>query len=410
MGPRTDAGIRSFASVARAKELLQIANKTRSPKLLVFGKKWYRSIEGEDEMAIRARMDFVRLLFAPGTPRVHIVTHPEGLLLVTMNSQADAVIYVKRTEDSERERRLALKTATFQPGDLSEAFDVANRVFDLLSRRAAPRAFDPPAKAPDIPVEATQPFDMVADVIQAVFDEASFLEFHREGREAGGSTLITGLATLGGKVTGVIADQPLGGGAPDAPGTEKFRVFMEFLDRNGIPLVMLSNAPGFVPGTKQERLRIQQIGGESLDVNVLSRMPVVSVVLNQNFGGRQIHAFSRFLRPGVAYIALDRAILAVMGGAASFDLFHGARYEQLVSQGKREEAHRLRNEYLAEFNRKSRADQDAMRTGVLDWTVPQLADLRSHVLLAMEAAEAKAGAAFGNAASAAAQADPGDGR
>src|SRR6266511_4973969 len=92
---------------------------------------------------------------------------------------------------------------------------------------------------------------------------------------------------------------------------------MEFLDRNGIPVVMLSNAPGFVPGMKQERLRIQQIGGESLDVNVLSRVPVVSVVLNQNFGGRQIHAFSRFLRPGVAYIALDRAILAVMGDRKS---------------------------------------------------------------------------------------------
>jgi acetyl-CoA carboxylase carboxyltransferase component len=169
---------------------------------------------------------------------------------------------------------------------------------------------------------------------------------------------------------------------------------MEFLDRNGIPLVMLSNAPGFVPGTKQERLRIQQIGGESLDVNVLSRVPVVSVVLNQNYGGRQIHAFSRFLRPGVAYIALDRAILAVMGGPASFDLFHGAHYEQLISQGKTEDAHRLRNEYLDEFNRKSRADQDAMRTGVLDWTVPDVADLRSHILRAMDVAEARAKTAF----------------
>jgi acetyl/propionyl-CoA carboxylase alpha subunit/acetyl-CoA carboxylase carboxyltransferase component len=410
MGPRTDAGIRSFASVVRAKELLQIANKTRSPKILVFGKKWYRSIEGEDEMAIRARMDFVRLLFLPGTPRVDLVTHPDGLLLVTMNGQADAVIYVRRAEDSERDRRLALKTATFQAEDLREGFDLANRVLDLLSRRGTALAVDPPSRVPDIPVEATQPFDMVTAVIQAVFDEGSFLEFHREGREAGGSTLITGLACLGGRVTGVIADQPFGGGAPDAPGTEKFRVFMEFLDRNGIPLVMLSNAPGFVPGTKQERLRIQQIGGESLDVNVLSRVPVVSVVLNQNFGGRQIHAFSRFLRPGVAYIALDRAILAVMGAAASFDLFHGARYEQLLSQGKREEAHRLRNEYLAEFNRKSRADQDAMRTGVLDWAVPQLADLRSHLLRAMQVAEAKAAAAFRAPASGAAPADAGSER
>jgi len=394
MGPRTHWGIRSFASVARAKELLQIANKTRSAKILVFGRKWYRSIEGEDEMAIRARMDFVRLIFVPGPPRVHIVTHPEGLLLVTLNSQADAVIYVKRAEDSEKDRRLALKTAPFEADSLNEAFDLANRVLVLLDSRGVPCTFELPKKVPDVPVETSRPYDMITDVIEAIFDEASFLEFYGEGRRTGGSTLITGLATLNGKVAGVIADQPLGGGAPDAPGTEKFRVFMEFLDRNGIPLVMLSNAPGFVPGTKQERLRIQQIGGESLDVNVLSRVPVVSVVLNQNFGGRQIHAFSRFLRPGIAYIALDRTILAVMGGPAAFDLFQGARYEALISQGKREEADRLRNEFLDDFSRKSRADQDAMRTGVLDWTVPNLADLRSHVLRAMEVAESKARAAF----------------
>jgi acetyl-CoA carboxylase carboxyltransferase component len=394
MGPRTDSGIRSFASVVRAKELLQIANKTRSPKILVFGRRWYRSIEGEDEMAIQARMDFVRLLFGPGPPRVHIVTHPEGLRLVTLNSQADAVIYVKRTDDSEKDRRLALRTAPFQADSLEDAFDLANRVLGLLGAKGGSLAFDPPTGAPDIPAETWRPYDMVTAVIEAVFDAGTFLEFYGEGRRAGASTLITGLATLNGKVVGVIADQPLGGGAPDAPGTEKFRVFMEFLDRNGIPLVMLSNAPGFVPGTKQERLRIQQIGGESLDVNVLSRVPVVSVVLNQNFGGRQIHAFSRFLRPGITYIALDRAILAVMGGSAAFDLFHGARYAELVSQGRKEEADRLRNEYLEEFNRRSRADRDAMETGALDWTVPDLADLRSHVVRAMEVAEAKAGAAF----------------
>jgi acetyl-CoA carboxylase carboxyltransferase component len=397
MGPRIQSGIRSFACVARAKELLQIANRTRSPKLLVFGQKWYRSIEAEDEMAIRARMDFVRLLFLPGTPRIHIVTHPEGLLLVTLNSQADAVIYVRRAADSEKDRRLAVQTAHFQADTLADAFDLANGILGLLDRRGGRRAVAPPRKIPDIPVETWRPFDMVSDVIEGIFDEGSFLEFYGEGRRAGGSTLITGLARLAGRVTGVIADQPLGGGAPDAPGTEKFRVFMEFLDRNAIPLVMLSNAPGFIPGTKQERLRIQQVGGESLDVNVLSRVPVVSVVLNQNFGGRQIHAFSRFLRPGIAYIALDRAILAVMGGPAAFDLFHGARYQELIAQGKKEEADRFRNDYLDEFARKGRADQDAMSTGVLDWTVPSVADLRVHVLRAIEVAEAKAGAAFGGA-------------
>jgi len=395
MGPRTDSGLRSFASVVRAKELLQTANETRSPKILVVGRTWYFGVEGGDDTAIRARMDFFRLLCVPSSPRVDIVTHPEGLALATFHSHADAVIYVPRAGDTEEHRRLALKTASFQAASFAAAVDLANQLFGLFAAAERAAVFVAPSRRPSVPLEASRPYDMVTDVIEPLVDEGSFLEFYRDAAGGAGSTLITGLATLHGRLAAVIADQTLSGGAPDAPGTEKFRVFMELLDRQGIPLVMLSNAPGFVPGTKQERLRIQQIGGESLDVNVLSRVPVVSVVLNQNFGGRQIHAFSRFLRPGIAYIALDRASLAVMGGPAAFDLFHGPRYEELRAQGKKEEADRLRNEFLAEFTRKSRADQDAMRTGVLDWAVPDVGELRAHVIRAMALAEARAAAAFG---------------
>ena len=117
-----------------------------------------------------------------------------------------------------------------------------------------------------------------------------------------GPHLVTGLARLHGRTVGVIADQPMvkGGGA-DAFGTEKFRVFIEFLNRNRIPLVMLSNSSGFVPGSQQERYRIQAIGAESLDANILGEIPVVSVVLNQNYGGRLVMP-SINSRPGV-YLA-----------------------------------------------------------------------------------------------------------
>jgi acetyl-CoA carboxylase carboxyltransferase component len=390
MGPRTDAGVRSYASLVRTRDLLRIADKTRSPKILVVGKRWYRAVGGEDESALRAQIDLARQLGRPGTPRIHIVTRPEGLMLAALNCQADATIYVRRRQDTEKDRRVALKTATFQVGSLAEAFDLANRILGFFDQENGSCAFDPPRKAPSIPLEPSQPFDMVVDVIEAIFDEGSFLEFHRDPEDRPGSSLVTGLATLGGAVVGVIADQPLGGAAPDAPGTEKFRMFVEFLEWHRFPLVMLSNAPGFVPGTKQERLRIQQIGGESLDVNVLSSIPVVSVVLNQNFGGRQIHAFSRFLRPGIAYVALSRATLAVMGASAAFDLFHGARSRELAAAGDQAEADRIRNEFIDGFNRKARADEDATTTGVLDWTIRDTAGLRAEILRAMEVARARA--------------------
>lgn len=389
MGPRTDLGVRSFASLVRTRELLQIADKTGSPKILVFGKRWYRAVEGEDVNAVQAQMDIVRQLFLSGVPRLHIIARPEGLLLATLNARADAIIYVQRAGDSERQRRLAAKVANFHVEDLGQAFDLANRILGLLHVDVHPLAYASPSRTPRVPNEPSQPFDMIADVIDAIFDTGSFLEFHRESGERGGSTLVTGLATLEGTVIGVIADQPQGGGAPDAIGTEKFRVFMEFLDRRGLPLVMLSNAPGFVPGTKQERSRMQQIGGELLDVNVLSRVPVVSVVLNQNFGGRQIQAFSRYLRPGIAAIALDRATLAVMGAVSAFDLFHGAQYRDLLARGLQSEAQKMRSEFLDVYNRKARADRDATATGALDWTVPEATALRANLIHAMAVARRK---------------------
>ena len=73
---------------------------------------------------------------------------------------------------------------------------------------------------------------------------------------------------------------------------------------------------------------IQAIGADSLDENILGNVPVVSVVLRQNYGGRQIHAFNRFLRPGIVYLALKDATLAVMGAEVAFDLLKGKTYRQ----------------------------------------------------------------------------------
>jgi len=129
----------------------------------------------------------------------------------------------------------------------------------------------------------------------------------------------------------VLADQPLPGGVPDAHGTERFRRIVERIGNFDLPLVMVSNAPGFLPGAQQERLRIQQIGGESLDANVLNRAPVVSVTLHQNFGGRQIHAFSKFLRPGIASIALSHATMAARIEALELAMRRTAERTQIAA-------------------------------------------------------------------------------
>lgn len=387
MGPRTNFGIRSFSTVTKAKELMGIARKMGTNQILIFGKSWYHETITEDELSLRARADFMRMLSSKSGIRIHIVTHQYGLQRVAMNCSADAVIFVQKGELNQRDYEMVRKTATFIAQSMEEAFDLSHKIIELLDPIEKKKVKESSKKVA-LPKDTALPFDVIENIIEPVFDDGSFLEFFAKMNDkTQGPSLVTGFASLNGETVGVIADQPaIMGGAPDAPGTEKFRIFTELVYQNQLPLVMLSNAPGFVPGTKQERLRIQQIGGESLDINVLSNMPVISVVLNQNFGGRQIHAFSRFLRPGIIYLALKRSVMAVMGATASFDLFEGAKYQELLKNGKTEEANKHKKSYLEAYNKKAAAENDAYNTGVLDWLIEDEKELRSHLFKGLEKA------------------------
>ena len=395
LGMRSHFGVRAAASVIRSRELLRIASRTRTPRILVFGRRWFQPPALHEPASMRSRLDFLNTLRDPEVPQIHIVTHPDGLQLIELNCTADAIIYVQANPSpGKREQELVRYNATFVVDSIADAFETAKTVLSLLADAAKQKnavgdtthlAPSKNAEQPAIPSELNQPYDMIARVIQPAFDVGSFVEFGQAMNDpATGPSLVTGLARLNGTVVGILADQPaIMGGAPDAPGTEKFRVFTEFLNKFGIPLVMLSNAPGFVPGTRQERLRIQAIGGESIDVNVLGQIPVVSVVLNQNYGGRQIHAFSKFLRPGIVYLALDHAHIAVMGGQAAYDLFEGRRHADLLAAGDTAGARENHRKFMLEFDQKSRATGDAHNSGLLDWSLDGVGTLREHLWRAL---------------------------
>ena len=172
-------------------------------------------------------------------------------------------------------------------------------------------------------------------------------------------------------------------------------MFTEFLDRNRLPLVMLSNSSGFVPGSQQERHRIQAIGAESLDANITGTMPVVSVVLNQNYGGRLIHAYNKFLRPGIVYLALEQSIMAVIGVDAAFDLLYGRKYARLFEKGDTDRAEDLRKRFVESYLEKARASNDGVESQLVDWTLPGVAELRSHLIRGLDLAIDRCARAFG---------------
>jgi acetyl-CoA carboxylase carboxyltransferase component len=135
-----------------------------------------------------------------------------------------------------------------------------------------------------------------------------------------------------------------------------------------------------MPGSKQERFRIQSIGAESLDENILGTIPVVSVTLKQNYGGRLIHAFNKFLRPGIVYLAIKDAQLAVLGPNVAFDLLLGRKYAKMLSDGKISEANEYRGNFLKKYIEKSRSQNDAKSTGLVDWIIDDISLLRENLI------------------------------
>lgn len=396
LGARSQYGFRSFPALTRARELLKIANRTRSNRILIFGKRFIARAM-HDQQGMRPRIDFLKDLQQNAAIQVNMLTHFDGFHHADINSTADVVIFVNEGDLNRPQQNYVNRNATFKVDSLADGFALCARLFNEFSQREFSESCSAPTETPTIPEDATQPFDMVENVIKRVVDSDSFLEYFAAMNDPHtGPCLITGTARLNGRIVGIIADQPaFMGGAPDAPGTEKFRIFTELLARRNLPVIMLSNAPGFVPGARQERLRIQAVGAESLDVNILSRMPVVSVVLNQNFGGRQIHAFSKFLRPGIVYLALERAQIAVMGARAAFDLFEGQKLAELHRKGDAAAASDLQQKFFEQYESKARASNDAVRTDLVDWIIPNISELREHLLKGLVEADKRTRRAFG---------------
>ena len=381
MGPRTNSGLRSKSAIIKARELLKVAHRTATSQILVFGEKWMQTADNRSTTSMRPRLDLMAALREKQRVRAHIVTHIDGLKLAEINSTADVVVFIKSENISENDLSFAQKNATFIVENFKQAYDLTQKVISKFEITYNKDLAVEAEEEPNVPVDKAEPYDMIESVIKPSFDKDSFLEFYSAMNTASGPNFITGLASLNGFTIGVIADQPqIQGGGADAFGTEKFRVFTQLMNNNNIPIVMLSNSSGFVPGSQQERFRIQAIGAQSLDANILGEVPVVSLVLNQNYGGRQIQAFSKFLRPGIVYMALEDATMAVMGVNAAFDLLGARKYNKIMQEQSREKAEAFRIDFVEKYLEKAKAKNDAAQTEILDWTVSSAKEIRSNLI------------------------------
>ncbi|HEV8438426.1 MAG TPA: acyl-CoA carboxylase subunit beta [Methylomirabilota bacterium] len=158
---------------------------------------------------------------------------------------------------------------------------------------------------PDSPRRA---YDM-KKVIRAVTDGGGFFEI----KPGWAKNLITGLARLGGRPVGILANQPMVlGGALDVDAADKAARFIMLCDAFHVPLVFLQDVPGFLVGSKVERQGIIRHGAKMLYAVSEATVPKVTVVVRKAYGAGYFVMCGKAYEPDLI-VAWPTAEISVMG-------------------------------------------------------------------------------------------------
>jgi methylmalonyl-CoA decarboxylase subunit alpha len=200
---------------------------------------------------------------------------------------------------------------------------------------------DPAAPLPAIPADENKPWNM-HELIDAIFDADSFLEVHKRWAKE----VIVGYARLDGRVVGVVANQPkFKGGVLFVDSADKAARFIWTCNAFSIPLVFLSDVPGFMIGTHVERQGIIRHGAKMISAVSEATVPKLCVIVRKAYGAG-LYAMAGPAFDPDATLALPTAKIAVMGpGAAVNAVF----YNQLQGIEDPEAREARRRELMDEY-------------------------------------------------------------
>lgn len=166
-----------------------------------------------------------------------------------------------------------------------------------------------------IPENANQPYD-IRDVIDGVIDEESFYEVHKDFAE----NIVVGFARLAGRSIGIVANQPAFlAGVLDVKSSQKAARFVRFCDAFNIPLLVLEDVPGFLPGTDQEWNAIITNGAKLLYAFCEATVPRVTVITRKAYGGAYDVMNSKHIGADMNF-AWPSAEIAVMGAKGAAEI------------------------------------------------------------------------------------------
>ena len=249
--------------------------------------------------------------------------------------------------------------------------DCFRQVRELLSFLPQNRWEKPPREANPDPIRRTIPLlekmcEMdprkpyrIHHVIWQIADEHKFFEVHTDFAK----NIVVGFMRMGGESVGVVANNPAHfAGALDINSADKAARFIRFLNAFNIPIVTLTDVPGFWPGVTQEHGGIIRHGAKLLFAYSEATVPKIAVVIRKAYGGAYIAMSSKKLGSDFNYSS-PSAELAVLGPAGAIEILYSRELAAAKTDADRAA---LRAKLAAEYAAKFASPYQTASTGSID--------------------------------------------
>jgi acetyl-CoA carboxylase carboxyltransferase component len=268
----------------------------------------------------------------------------------------------------------------------AEALDVVRRYLSYLPsnwQSTAPvAAAAPPAEvdlAALVPASERRAFDM-RRYVGGIVDEGSFFEI----QALWAKELTVGFARLNGEVVGVVGNNSMfKGGVLFVDSADKATRFVQLCDAFNVPLLFLSDVPGFMVGTVVEKQGIIRHGAKMISAVSEATVPKICVVVRKAYGAGLYAMAGPGFDPD-ATIALPTAKIAVMGAEAAVNAVYANKIAAIAEVGERDA-------FVARKRVDYERDIDIMRLAselVVD-TIVEPAELRAELIRRYAAARHK---------------------
>lgn len=214
-----------------------------------------------------------------------------------------------------------------------------------------------------VPHNPNQPYDM-RDIIEGIIDHdqlhsalpSAFFEVHKNFAE----NIVVGFARIGGRSIGIVGNQPaVLAGVLDINSSMKAARFVRFCDSFNIPLLVLVDVPGFLPGTDQEWNGIISSGAKLLYAFCEATVPRITVITRKAYGGAYDVMNSKHIKADMNY-AWPTAEIAVMGPKGAIEII----FKKEIADAKDPEA--VIQEKVDDYTQKFSTPYRAAHRGYID--------------------------------------------